>query len=384
MNTLGFSSLPPLSLYIHIPWCVRKCPYCDFNSHTSDDIPETSYINALIDDLKQDAHWAQGRTLQSIFIGGGTPSLFSETSYQVLLKSIAELMPIAADAEITLEANPGTFEQEKFFGYRQTGINRLSVGVQSFQSRALSVLGRIHSADEAITAIESAQQAGFDNLNIDLMFGLPEQTSEQALADLKQAIALQPTHISWYQLTIEPNTLFYNQPPPLPEDENITLMQETGQSFLSKHGYLQYEVSAYARDQYASHHNLNYWQFGDYLAIGAGAHGKITCLNQQRVIRYHKTRLPKDYLNPDKSFTARTVFIDADDLIFEFFLNGLRLLKGIEKASFTPRTGIAPDTISPLIGQAKQKGLLSESLTHWTPTPLGQRYLNDLQALFLP
>lgn len=269
--------LPPLSLYIHIPWCVRKCPYCDFNSHQAGpSLPEDDYIDALLADLEQEMPAVQGRPISTIFFGGGTPSLFSAAALGRLLRGVEQRIPFATDIEITLEANPGTFEQEKFKAYRQTGINRLSIGVQSFQPAKLEKLGRIHNGDEAVRAAGMARAAGFDNFNLDLMHGLPDQSLDDALSDLRQAIELAPTHLSWYQLTLEPNTVFWSQPPELPEDDILWDIQEAGQTLMAKHGYRQYEVSAYAQAGRAARHNLNYWRFGDFIGIGAGAHGKLS------------------------------------------------------------------------------------------------------------
>ncbi|HET8730764.1 MAG TPA: radical SAM family heme chaperone HemW, partial [Moraxellaceae bacterium] len=295
-------ALPPLSLYIHVPWCVRKCPYCDFNSHAAGaELPETAYVDALLADLRQDLDLdlVQGREIASIFIGGGTPSLFSPDAYARLFDGLRRELHFASDIEITLEANPGTVEQAKFRGYRALGVNRLSIGVQSFSPEKLAALGRIHGRDEAVRAAEAARGAGFDNFNIDLMHGLPGQSVAEALADVRQALALAPTHLSWYQLTIEPNTVFYRDPPVLPEDDTLWSIQEEGQTLLAEGGYRQYEVSAYARPERECRHNRNYWMFGDYLALGAGAHGKVTrpasALGQGGVWRYAKTRLPRDY-----------------------------------------------------------------------------------------
>ncbi|MCG8670435.1 MAG: radical SAM family heme chaperone HemW [Pseudomonadales bacterium] len=374
---------PPLSLYIHFPWCVRKCPYCDFNSHETNAIPETEYINALLNDFHQDASLWQGRELKSIFMGGGTPSLFSAKAIDELLKQLRQNIDFAPDIEITLEANPGTFEQEKFAGYHAAGINRLSVGVQSFNSEHLSTLGRIHTADEASQAMYSLRSAGFNNFNIDIMHGLPNQSIEQALADLQQAITLKPTHLSWYQLTIEPNTIFYSKPPRLPKDEILWQIQETGQDLLAANGYEQYEISAYSQDERQSKHNLNYWRFGDYLALGAGAHGKITDSKKQQIIRYQKTRLPKDYLNSDKVFTASQKTIDCDELNFEFFMNGFRLNQGVSKSDYECLTGLKLEHTNKPIEKAIALGLLQETATAWIPTEQGRLYLNDLLQLFL-
>lgn len=375
--------LPDLSLYIHFPWCVRKCPYCDFNSHEARQIPETEYIEALLKDLDQDQPYWQGRTLQSIFMGGGTPSLFSAAAISKLLNEIQQRLDFAPHIEITLEANPGTFEQEKFYGYRQAGVNRLSLGIQSFNDKHLKALGRIHSSHEASHAIESLHTAGFNNFNIDLMHGLPNQSLQQALVDLKTAIALKPTHLSWYQLTIEPNTLFYSKPPQLPEDDILWEIQEQGQQLIAASSFQQYEISAYSKQDYICRHNLNYWQFGDYLALGAGAHGKITDINNQRIIRYQKTRSPKDYLNPDKPFTASTKEVPRQDLPFEFFMNGFRLNNGVKKENFTAYTGLPASTIEGTIAKGIADNLIAETNTTWAPTSKGRLYLNDLLQLFL-
>lgn len=372
----------PLSLYIHIPWCIRKCPYCDFNSHEATTLPEAEYLAALLTDLRQDAALAQGRTIQTIFIGGGTPSLFSADSYAQLLQAIDQVVPIAAEAEITLEANPGTFEYQKFKGFRAAGINRLSIGVQSFNPAHLQALGRVHDRDEALAAIRAAREVGFDRLNIDLMHGLPQQTVADALADLHQAIALQPTHLSWYQLTIEPNTVFYSRPPALPDDELLWQIDQAGKALLAEQGFAQYEISAYARDGFQCRHNLNYWLFGDYLALGAGAHGKITDLATGTITRYQKTRLPRDYLAPEKPFTAQQQVVSEADLPFEFFMNAFRLLQPIPKALFETRTGLHADSVRETIQQAERKGLLGSSATHWQTTPQGQLFLNELLQLF--
>lgn len=372
----------PLALYVHVPWCVRKCPYCDFNSHEATTIPEAEYVQALLRDLQQDAALAQGRVIQSIFIGGGTPSLFSADSYAQLLQAIDRIVPIARDAEITLEANPGTFEWQKFKGFRTAGINRLSVGVQSFNPQQLSALGRIHNRDEAIRAIGAAREVGFERLNIDLMHGLPQQSVSDALADLQQAVDLQPSHLSWYQLTIEPNTVFYSKPPRLPDDELLWDIDQAGKQFIAMSGFNQYEISAYAKPGFECAHNLNYWLFGDYLAIGAGAHGKITDLQTGTITRYNKTRLPKDYLAADKPFTAQQTIVATDDLPFEFFMNAFRLNQPIPKVLFEQRTGLALDVVRDPIAAALNKGLISESPTHWQTTPQGQLFLNELLQLF--
>ena len=375
--------LPPLALYIHIPWCVRKCPYCDFNSHIASPVlPEEEYVDALLADLDQDLHAVYGRELSSIFFGGGTPSLFSAAALGRLLKGVEQRIRFAADIEITLEANPGTFEQDKFIAYRALGINRLSIGIQSFQEAKLKALGRIHNGAEAIRAADMARLAGFDNFNLDLMHGLPDQSLEDALGDLKQAIALKPTHLSWYQLTLEPNTVFWNQPPVLPEDDTLWDIQEAGQALLAEHGYAQYEVSAYAQPGRAARHNLNYWSFGDFIGIGAGAHGKLSHPDG-RIVRTWKTRLPKDYLNPAKAFQAGEKALADDELPFEFLMNALRLTEGVDAALFAQRTGLPLDSLSKARAEAEQSGLLQVEPSRLAATPRGQLFLNDLLQSFL-
>ena len=376
-------TLPPLALYIHIPWCVRKCPYCDFNSHTASPVlPEQAYVDALLADLDQDLHAVYGRELTSIFFGGGTPSLFSAGALGRLLKGVEQRIPFAADIEITLEANPGTFEQEKFVAYRKLGINRLSIGIQSFQQEKLEALGRIHNGDEAVRAAGMARQAGFDNFNLDLMHGLPDQSLDDALSDLRQAIALKPTHISWYQLTLEPNTVFWNQPPVLPEDDTLWDIQEAGQALLAEHGYAQYEVSAYAQAGRPARHNLNYWSFGDFIGIGAGAHGKLSHPDG-RIVRTWKTRLPKDYLNPTKSFQAGEKSLSNDEMPFEFLMNALRLTAGVESRLYPERTGLSLETLAEGRREAEQSGLLQVEPSRLAATERGQLFLNDLLQQFL-
>lgn len=377
-------SLPPLALYIHVPWCVRKCPYCDFNSHASTDaLPETEYINALLQDLTLENEAIQQREIASIFIGGGTPSLFSATAYEKLFEGIHRQLNLASNVEITLEANPGTAEQQKFADYFQLGINRLSIGVQSFHSKQLHALGRIHTDREAIKAIEMAHQAGFNRLNIDLMHGLPEQTPDQALKDLQQALALKPDHLSWYQLTIEPNTAYWSHPPILPEDEDLWTIQEQGQALLAEHGFNQYEVSAYANASEArAKHNLNYWTFGDFIGIGAGAHGKITHTNGT-ITRNWKTRVPKDYLNPKKPFEAGNRLITPQELPAEFMMNALRLKEGVPKQLFSQRTYLAPSSIELMCQKAQQSGLLATQSENFVATERGFLFLNNLLEFFL-
>ncbi|WP_336341908.1 radical SAM family heme chaperone HemW [Pseudomonas atacamensis] len=376
-------TLPPLALYIHIPWCVRKCPYCDFNSHTASPVlPEQEYVDALLADLDQDLHAVYGRELTSIFFGGGTPSLFSAEALGRLLQGVEQRIRFAADIEITLEANPGTFEQEKFVAYRKLGINRLSIGIQSFQQEKLEALGRIHNGDEAVRAADMARQAGFDNFNLDLMHGLPDQSLDDALSDLRQAIALKPTHISWYQLTLEPNTVFWNQPPVLPEDDTLWDIQEAGQALLAEHGYAQYEVSAYAQAGRPARHNLNYWSFGDFIGIGAGAHGKLSHPDG-RIVRTWKTRLPKDYLNPAKSFQAGEKSLSNDEMPFEFLMNALRLTAGVESRLYPERTGLSLETLAEGRREAEQSGLLQVEPSRLAATERGQLFLNDLLQQFL-
>lgn len=375
--------LPPLAAYVHIPWCVRKCPYCDFNSHTyQGGLPEDAYIDALIADLDADLAYAHDRELTSIFFGGGTPSLFSAASLGRLLEAMQQRLRFASDIEITLEANPGTFEQVKFKDYRAAGINRLSIGIQSFNPDHLKALGRIHDGREALAAVDMARRAGFDNLNLDLMHGLPSQTLEQALADIEQAIALGPEHLSWYQLTLEPNTVFYSRPPKLPEDDVLWDIQEAGQARLAEAGYAQYEISAYARDGRCARHNLNYWQYGDFLGIGAGAHGKLTHPDG-RIERYWKTRQPTDYLNPDKPFCAGRKTLSASELPFDFLMNALRLVDGVPSAWYTERTGQAIADMAPVLDSAVERGLLEPWQQQLRPTEQGRLFLNDLLEMFL-
>lgn len=389
------SQLPPLSLYVHMPWCVRKCPYCDFNSHAapSDEqggVPEAAYIAALLQDLDQDlADFPEARAgereLVSIFIGGGTPSLISPAGYAALFNGLRQRLRFADDIEITLEANPGTVEQGLFQGYREVGINRLSIGVQTFQTAQLKALGRIHSGDEAQRAAQSAREAGFCNFNLDLMHGLPGQTLEQALDDLRQAIALEPTHLSWYQLTLEPNTVFFREQPVLPDEDVLADIQDAGQALLAAEGYVQYEVSAYARRDRRCRHNLNYWQFGDYLGIGAGAHGKLTQFTATglHILRTSKTRVPKDYLATMRVRVAETL-IAAEALPFEFMLNTLRLIEGVSTTLWSERTGLSPEVLAETVTALQHKGLLQNDANTLVATALGQRYLNRVIEAFLP
>ena len=379
-----FTALPPLALYIHLPWCVRKCPYCDFNSHEArGDIPQDKYIEALLRDLEWDRPRVEGRPIQSIFLGGGTPSLFSPEAVARLLAGVWTRLPVAQDAEVTLEANPGTVELERFRGFRQAGINRLSIGIQSFEPEKLRALGRIHGPEEALRAAQAARAAGFENFNLDLMFGLPGQTVEQALADVRTAIELGPTHISAYQLTVEPNTLFHARPPKLPDDDTIWEMQQAIQDLLAESGFRQYEVSAYARPGYECRHNLNYWTFGDYLGIGAGAHGKLT--DPGGITRLWKLKRPDDYL---AKAGARAAIggeqrLTGRDAAAEFMLNALRLKEGFSKSLFPERTGLPVAEIQSALGLAESRALLDVDALTVRPTALGYRYLNDLIGLFL-
>ncbi len=379
--------LPPLSLYIHVPWCVRKCPYCDFNSHTSpQSLPEAQYIAALLADLdadlRQNSDWLQHRPIQSVFIGGGTPSLFSPEAYQQLFTALKQRLNFTADCEITLEANPATVEHGSFEGYLAAGINRLSLGIQSFNGLQLKNLGRIHGQSEAEKAILLAKAAGFSNFNLDLMHGLPNQSLEDALLDIDIALSFQPPHVSWYQLTIEPNTEFYRQPPTLPEDDTLWAIQEAGQQRLAQAGLLQYEVSAYTHHK-PSQHNINYWQFGDYLAIGAGAHGKIT--TPEGIFRYRKTRLPKDYLAATPHQLARIGLekVNTEDLTFEFMMNALRLKDGVPIAYFSQRTGLPLTHIQTQLDEGIHKGWLHINHGKIACTDVGFNYLNEVLTFFL-
>lgn len=371
----------PIALYIHIPWCIKKCPYCDFNSHKSpESLPEIEYVTQLLKELDQKKHLLAGREISSIFIGGGTPSLFSAKTISILLGEIKNKYPLKHDIEITLEANPGTLEYDNFSGYRKADVNRLSIGVQSFNTSHLKRLGRIHDDQQATNAINNAKQSGFDNLNIDIMFGLPQQTQQQALSDLQQAIELNPTHISWYQLTLEPNTLFHRNPPPLPPDETIWTMQQTGQSLLADKGYGQYEVSAYCKLDHQCQHNLNYWLFGDYIGIGAGAHSKVT--TQTGIYRHSTIKHPKAYLKAGTSFNQTQQKIKASDLPLEFMLNTLRLEQTTSTKLYQQRTGQPISNIKPNIDQAIKLGFIEIKSSDIKTTPLGKRFLNDLLMLF--
>jgi len=383
-NIAHMLTTPPLSLYIHFPWCIRKCPYCDFNSHTlKEDLPEKQYIDTLIKDLTLDLSSSNNRTIETIFLGGGTPSLFSATAMAYLFEGLNQHLNFAEDIEITLEANPGTVEYQRFADYRAIGINRLSIGIQSFQADKLKTLGRIHNSEEAINAAQTAHKAGFTNFNLDLMHGLPGQTLQEAIADITTAIQLAPTHISWYQLTLEPNTLFHKFPPALPADDLIWDMQEKGKELLAQAGFQQYEISAYSQPLRQCHHNVNYWQFGDYLGIGAGAHGKMTAINKQTITRSWKHKNPKDYLAAHHSFISESKSIPKNELAFEFMLNALRLYQTIPVKLFEERTGLVLSDIAAGLQNAQDKGLIHWDKTHIIPTDLGRRFYNDLVEIFL-
>lgn len=373
--------LPPLSLYIHIPWCIRKCPYCDFNSHAQpEQLPEQPYIEALLSDLREELKESGDRPIHSIFFGGGTPSLFSPEAIAQILDGVKQQCQLEPQAEITLEANPGTFEEQRFQGFKDAGINRLSIGIQSFQAEQLKALGRVHNPKEAIAAASSARQL-FKKLNLDLMHGLPNQTPEQALADLQQAIELQPDHLSWYQLTIEPNTEFHAKPPSLPVDETLWEIQEQGEILLQQAGYQQYEISAYAKPNSQAQHNLNYWQFGDYIGIGAGAHGKISH-RDGRIERHWKHRQPKAYLNAtDKRSGCEQ--ITPTERPFEFMMNALRLTQGVPSHLFSERTQLPLEQLTPLLNNAINRGLLEPNPQQLRPTQQGRLFLNDLLQLFI-
>src|SRR3990167_102149 len=380
-----FTADLPLSLYIHLPWCVRKCPYCDFNSHeVKDNLPETLYLEALLQELDDHLPLVANRPLISIFFGGGTPSLFSAQAIDQILNGVKQRLLLTPHIEITLEANPGTIDQMRFQAYRQAGINRLSLGIQSFQDNQLQTLGRIHDRTLAIKAIDIAKQAGFTNFNIDLMYGLPKQSLDQALEDIHTALSFQPTHLSWYQLTIEPNTLFYHQRPTLPSDDLCWEMQLAGQAVIQQYGLQQYEVSAYSLVEKQCVHNQNYWEFGDYLGIGAGAHSKKTNMKTNKVTRFSQIKHPHAYLHATKRQIQNKKCVEKNDLIFEFMLNALRLHHGVSYALFTQRTGIALKDIQPLLNTAKQRGLLLDHPTYLRSTALGKRFLNNLMEMFLP
>ena len=378
---------PPLSLYIHIPWCLRKCPYCDFNSHAAtSELPEKEYVSALCQDLDADLgllELADFSGFHSVFIGGGTPSLFSARAYEQLLDHIREKVGIERGAEITLEVNPGAAEAEKFRGYRQAGINRLSIGIQSFHTDYLAKLGRIHSGPEAEKAIELALAAGFDNFNLDLMHGLPGQSIEEGLEDLKKALSFGPTHLSWYQLTIEPNTEFYARPPPLPEDDLLAEMQDSGIELISEAGFRRYEVSAYSQPGYRSQHNLNYWLFGDYLGIGAGAHGKFSDPDTGLIKRTRKKRQPAHYLASELSRLAEVNPVLPEERTLEFLLNSLRLVEGFCVDEYEARTGLGFSHISKQVESLCDRGLLTKKNDRVRTTARGFSMLNSLISEFI-
>ncbi|MCG6378080.1 radical SAM family heme chaperone HemW [Vibrio fluvialis] len=382
---------PALSLYVHIPWCVQKCPYCDFNSHAlKADIPEAEYIDALLEDLDTDIERYQLagdlRLLHSIFIGGGTPSLISADGIGRLLRGIQARIAFKPDIEITMEANPGTIEAERFAGYRHVGVTRISIGVQSFEPEKLTRLGRIHGRDEAVNAAKLAHQIGLNSFNLDLMHGLPDQTLDQALADLDRAIELAPPHLSWYQLTIEPNTMFYFKPPTLPDDDALWDIFDLGHQKLTEAGYVQYEISGYSKPGYQCQHNLNYWRFGDYLGIGCGSHGKLSFADG-RIVRTTKVKHPRGYLaayqNLAKPYLDSEQLVEDVDRPFEFFMNRFRLIEPCPKADFSATTGLPISVIQPTLDWAIEQGYLSENDTHWQITEKGKLFLNDLLAAFM-
>ncbi|MFP6842544.1 MAG: radical SAM family heme chaperone HemW [Acinetobacter sp.] len=378
-------ALVPLSLYIHMPWCVRKCPYCDFNSHAVPDGKlsldlEHEYLQALVADFKTQVDFAQGRQIHSVFIGGGTPSLISAKGYVWLFNQLKNMIAFESDCEITLEANPGTVEHDPFAGYLAAGINRLSIGVQSFNTEHLQKLGRIHSNQDAVSAIHLAREAGFKRINVDLMHGLPEQSVEQALYDLKMAVEHGATHVSWYQLTIEPNTVFFRTQPILPTDDVLEEIQIQGEAYLKAHGFVNYEVSAWRKEK-PSAHNLNYWQFGDYLAIGAGAHGKVT--QPDGVYRFQKTRLPKDYLAKVPAEHIQFKRIEADEMPFEFMMNALRLNQGVDAQLYAERTGLSLDRLDELLNSLRSRKLMVEDKARISCTEQGHVFLNSVLDHFL-
>lgn len=373
--------LPPLSLYLHIPWCVQKCPYCDFNSHAlKGEVPHDDYVAHLLADLDADIPLTAGRRIETIFIGGGTPSLLSAHAMQTLLDGVRARLPVSADAEITMEANPGTVEADRFSGYQRAGVNRISIGVQSFSAEKLERLGRIHGPQEAKRAAQLATGLGLRSFNLDLMHGLPDQTLEQALDDLRQAIALNPPHLSWYQLTIEPNTLFASRTPVLPDDDALWDIFEQGDQLLTAAGYQQYETSAYAKPGYQCQHNINYWRFGDYLGVGCGAHGKLT-QPDGRILRTVKTKHPRGYMQG--RYLDKQYQVVNDELPFEFFMNRFRLLEAAPREEFAIYTGLEESSIRPQLDQAINSGYLLETDAHWQITEKGKLFLNSLLELFL-
>ncbi|MFT5452351.1 MAG: putative oxygen-independent coproporphyrinogen III oxidase [Enterobacterales bacterium] len=375
----------PLSLYIHLPWCVEKCPYCDFNSHQlNDQFDETKYVASLLKDLEQDLPKIWGRAVETIFIGGGTPSLFSGPAIDELISGVRARLMLRADLEITLESNPGTADAQNYLNYRQAGVNRLSIGVQSFDDQQLKILGRIHDASQAVDAFQMARDAGFKRINIDLMYALPAQSIEDALKDLDKAIALDPEHISWYQLTIEPNTTFNRYPPKqLPDDDLIWEIQQAGAKKLQEAGFTQYEISAWSKKSEQCQHNVNYWEFGDYLGIGAGAHGKITDLSNEKIYRTRRRKQPSHWLDDKMNFLADAPAIEKTDLPLEFMMNAMRLNSGVSISTFTERTGLLISDIMEPLRKARNNNLMDTRLDILKPTPQGLNYLNDLLALFM-
>lgn len=373
--------LPPLSLYIHIPWCVQKCPYCDFNSHAlKGEVPHDDYVAHLLADLEADLPLVNGREIRTIFIGGGTPSLLSAEAMQTLMDGVRARIPVAEDAEVTMEANPGTVEADRFSGYQKAGINRISIGVQSFGDDKLIRLGRIHDAGEAKRAARLAATLGLHSFNLDLMHGLPEQHLGEALSDLRQAIELAPPHLSWYQLTIEPNTSFGSRPPVLPDDDLLWDIFSQGHQLLTQAGYVQYETSAYAKPGFQCQHNLNYWRFGDYLGIGCGAHGKISFADG-RILRTVKTKHPRGYM--EGRYLDQQNDVATEDRPFEFFMNRFRLLEAMPRSDFTDYTGLPESVVRPQIEAALNAGEISETATHWQITEHGKLFLNTLLERFL-
>lgn len=379
---------PPLSLYVHLPWCVQKCPYCDFNSYSAGSTaPRSRYLEALMLDLAAEAEQADSREIVSVFLGGGTPSLFAPEEIRRLLDAVRRSLPLADDVEITMEANPGTVESGAPAGYREAGVNRLSLGAQSFSQASLDVLGRIHSVGDIARSFEAARAAGFDNINVDIMYALPGQSTDAAVSDLEQAFELGPEHLSWYQLTLEPNTVFHARPPAdLPGQERTAAIQDAGEARLRERGFEQYEVSAWSRDDRHCRHNLNYWSFGDYLAVGAGAHGKLTTAGGVR--RYSKPANPQAYMQRMESAEPdRETFevLAPAELLFEFMLNALRLAEGFDESIFEARTGVSAECLARAAATARAKGMIERrDGGHWRPTTLGWRFLNDLQSEFLP
>jgi putative oxygen-independent coproporphyrinogen III oxidase len=380
---------PSLALYVHMPWCVRKCPYCDFNSHQlKSAAPDASYIDMLIRDFDAELPRLQGRRIDTVFFGGGTPSLFQPEDFSRLLGALRRRIAFGHHVEITMEANPGTIERGRFAGYRDAGINRVSLGAQSFAPHALEVLGRIHSADDTHRAVAELRAAKLDNFNLDLMYALPAQTLEEALEDVRTACALNPSHISYYQLTLEPGTVFHARPPQLPDEDAAWQIQTAGQKLLAEAGYVQYEVSAYAREGARCRHNLNYWLFGDYLGIGAGAHGKISFELPQGILRTVKPKQPREYQEQvlrasSSAAIGENSFILPKDLPFEFMLNALRLNEGFTVRDYRRQTGLGMESVLVNLAQGEERGLLAHQADVWRPTELGRRFLNDLQAGFL-